>query len=133
MAMILVADDDEDIRELVAAMLERVGHDVVTVPDGSTALDEIVRGVYDVVVIDNLMPGMTGLEVLVALAARTDVRRPIMLMISALATRGDVRRGYLSGADDFIAKPFTRDQLVDRVHQLIDERALFESTPLFDA
>lgn len=133
MAAILVADDDDDIRELVAAMLETAGHDVVSVPDGLAAYDEVVRGLYDVVVIDNQMPGMTGLEVLEATGLLTDLHRPIMLMMSALATRQDVRRGYLAGADDFIAKPFTRQQLVDCVHSLIDERALFEATPTFDA
>ncbi len=133
MAAILVADDDEDIRELVTGMLEAVGHDVVAVADGSCAFEEILRGIYDVVVLDNLMPGMTGLQVLEACSEMVGFEPPIMLMISALATRADVRRGYRAGADDFIAKPFTRSQLVERVHQLIDERALFEATPLFDA
>jgi len=133
MAAILVADDDDDIRELVAAMLEGVGHDVVAVPDGPAALDEVLRGVHDVVVLDNLMPGMTGLQVLHAMTGLRHVRRPIVLMMSALAPRADVRRGYPAGADAFIAKPFNRAQLVDRVHQLLDERALFEVTPVFDA
>jgi DNA-binding response OmpR family regulator len=133
MAAILVADDDEDILELVAAMLEGVGHDVVAVPDGTAAYDEIRRGIHDVVVLDNLMPGLTGIEVLEACAGLVGPRRPIMLMMSALATRADVRRGYGAGADDFIAKPFTRIELLDRVHALIDERALFEATRTYDA
>lgn len=133
MPSILVADDDDDIRELVAAMLESAGHDVVSVPDGRAAYDEIVRGIHEVVVIDNQMPGLTGLEVLEAMNRQEDLRRPIMLMMSALATREDVRRGYRAGADDFLAKPFTRVELVERVHALIDERALFEATPTFDA
>src|SRR5689334_13662085 len=124
MPSILVADDDDDIRELVAAMLESAGHDVVSVPDGRAAYDAIVRGIYEVVVIDNQMPGLTGLEVLEAMNRQEDLRRPIMLMMSALATREDVRRGYRAGADDFLAKPFTRVELVERVHALIDERAL---------
>ena len=133
MPSILVADDDDDIRELVAGMLESAGHDVVAVPDGLAAYEEIRRGLYEVVVIDNQMPGLTGLEVLEAVGRHDDLRRPIMLMMSALATREDVRRGYRAGADEFIAKPFTRVELVERVHALLDERALFEVTPTFDA
>ena len=53
-----------------------------------------------------------------------------MLMLSALATRQDIRNGYVAGADDFLAKPFSREELVERIHLLLDERAMqFAMTP----
>ncbi|MBF4163566.1 response regulator transcription factor [Nocardioides acrostichi] len=124
MARILIAEDDEDLRLLLRLVVQRAGHEVEGVPDGIQALRAITKGGYDLVVLDNSMPGMTGLEVLHACADLEEASRPIMLMLSALATRQDIRRGYVAGADDFLAKPFSREELVERIHLLLDERAM---------
>ncbi len=130
MARILTAEDDEDLRLLLRLVVQRAGHEVEGVGDGVAALRAITRGGYDLVVLDNMMPGMTGLEVLRACKDITGADRPVMLMLSALATRQDIRNGYVAGADDFLAKPFSREELVERVHLLLDERAMqFAMTP----
>ena len=124
MARILIAEDDEDLRLLLRLVVQRAGHEVEGVGDGVAALRAITRGGYDLVVLDNMMPGMTGLEVLRACQDITGATRPVMLMLSALATRQDIRNGYVAGADDFLAKPFSREELVERIHLLLDERAM---------
>ena len=130
MARILIAEDDEDLRLLLRLVVQRAGHEVEGVGDGVAALRAITRGGYDLVVLDNMMPGMTGLEVLRACKDITGADRPVMLMLSALVTRQDIRNGYVAGADDFLAKPFSREELGERVHLLLDERAMqFAMTP----
>ena len=130
MARILIAEDDEDLRLLLRLVVQRAGHEVEGGGDGVAALRAITRGGYDLVVLDNMMPGMTGLEVLRACKDITGADRPVMLMLSALATRQDIRNGYVAGAADFLPKPFSREELVERVHLLLDERAMqFAMTP----
>ena len=120
MAKILVADDDPDILELVQTFLEMAGHDVVVTADGLSAYESLNAGTFDISVLDNLMPGMTGPEVVAACQELEP--RPVMVLLSALASRQDIRDGFLAGADDYISKPFARQELVDRVATLLDEQ-----------
>mgnify|MGYP000064797444 CR=1 FL=1 len=78
MARILIAEDDEDLRLLLRLVVQRAGHEVEGVGDGVAALRAITRGGYDLVVLDNMMPGMTGLEVLRACKDITGAARPVM-------------------------------------------------------
>jgi DNA-binding response OmpR family regulator len=119
-AKILVADDDPDILELVQTFLEMAGHDVVATADGLSAYESLNAGAFDISVLDNLMPGMTGPEVVAACQELEP--RPVMVLLSALASRKDIRDGFLAGADDYISKPFARQELVDRVATLLAEQ-----------
>lgn len=120
MAKILVADDDPDIVELVQTFLQMAGHDVAIALDGRTAHEALRSGTFDVTVLDNSMPGMTGPEVV---AACQDLEpRPVMVLLSALASRQDIRDGFRAGADDYISKPFARQELIDRIAMLLDEQ-----------
>lgn len=121
---ILIAEDDPDLRLLLRLVLHGAGHQVSEARDGVEALEAISRETFDVVLLDNLMPRMNGIEVLEAMQLLRRPARPIVLVISALATRADIRSYYVRGADDFLAKPFATDELVDRVQMLLDERAL---------
>jgi DNA-binding response OmpR family regulator len=119
-AKILVADDDPDILELVQTFLEMAGHDVVGAADGLSAYEALSSGTFEVSVLDNLMPGMTGPEVVAA--CQTLEPRPVLVLLSALASRQDIRDGYRAGADDYISKPFARQELVERIAMLLDEQ-----------
>ncbi|WP_168929718.1 response regulator [Nocardioides sp. GY 10127] len=124
MARILIAEDDPDLCLLLRLVVGRAGHDVVSVEDGLAALTAIREGGLDLVVLDNQMPKLTGLEVLAACAELQAEERPLFLMLTALATRKDIRAAYVAGVDDFLAKPFSREELVDRIQQLLDEKSL---------
>ncbi|MCM0622647.1 response regulator [Nocardioides bruguierae] len=123
-ARILIAEDDPDLCLLLRLVVSRAGHEVVGVEDGVAALQRIRGGDIDLVVLDNQMPRMTGLEVLGECSDMDAESKPIFLMLTALATRKDIRAAYVAGVDDFLAKPFSREELVDRIQQLLDEAAL---------
>lgn len=124
MTRILIAEDDADLRLLLRLVLHRAGYQVSEARDGVEALEAMSREAFDVVLLDNLMPRMSGIEVLEALALLRRTERPLMIVISALATRSDIRSYYVRGADDFLAKPFATEELVERVRMLLDERCL---------
>ena len=124
MARILIAEDDADLRLLLRLVLHKAGHQVTEARDGVEALEALARASFDVVLVDNVMPRMTGVEVLEAVQLLRRPDRPLMVVISALATRSDIRSYYVRGADDFLAKPFATEELVGRVQILLDERAL---------
>lgn len=107
----LVADDDREIRELVALRLEAAGFEVLQAEDGVQALALADGRDPDVAVLDVMMPG-DGIEVARALRASADCG---ILMLSALGGAGDLRRAYDAGADDYVVKPFDAQDLVDRV------------------
>jgi len=123
-ARILIAEDDADLRLLLRLVLHKAGHQVTEARDGVEALEALARASFDVVLVDNVMPRMTGVEVLEAVQLLRRPDRPLMVVISALATRSDIRSYYVRGADDFLAKPFATEELVGRVQILLDERAL---------
>jgi DNA-binding response OmpR family regulator len=112
---ILVVDDDDDIRGLVRTLLERAGHDVVDAPDGRAGLRELYGASPDLVILDVAMPVLDGWATLERIRDVSDV--PV-LMLTARDAEPD-RRGLTGGADDYVVKPFGRQELVARVDVLL--------------
>ena len=112
MTSILVVDDDDDIRALVGELLERAGHVVIKAPDGESALKLFYSRKPDLVVLDVSMPGLDGWEVLKRIRELSDV--PV-LMLTARAEELEKVRGLRAGADDYVTKPFGRQELLARV------------------
>jgi DNA-binding response OmpR family regulator len=112
MTSILVVDDDDDIRALVGELLERAGHVVIKAPDGESALKLFYSQQPDLVVLDVSMPGLDGWEVLKRIRELSDV--PV-LMLTARAEELEKVRGLRAGADDYVTKPFGRQELLARV------------------
>ena len=119
MTTILVADDDMDIRDLVAFKLEQAGFDVTAVDNGLAALTAARLEPPDLVVLDVMMPGMSGIDVCRELRNdRSTAGLPIILL-TARAQEGDVEVGFGAGADDYIVKPFSPRELVTRVEAVL--------------
>jgi DNA-binding response OmpR family regulator len=112
MASVLVVDDESDIRFLVRELLERAGHDVLEAGDGSEALRVFFSSRPDLVVLDVSMPGLDGWGTLERIRELSDV--PV-LMLTAQAQELAKVRGLRGGADDYITKPFGRQELLARV------------------
>ena len=112
MTSILVVDDDDDIRALVGELLERAGHVVIKAPDGESALKLFYSRQPDLVVLDVSMPGLDGWEGLNRIRELSDV--PV-LMLTARAEELEKVRGLRAGADDYVTKPFGRQELLARV------------------
>lgn len=116
---VLVADDDPDIRALVTIKLKRSGFDVVDVGDGQAALDGVRERPPDLVIVDLMMPKMSGIEVCQALRADPATTDIPVIMLTARAQESDVARGFAQGADDYIIKPFSPRELVRRVQAVM--------------
>ncbi len=123
MSKVLVVDDDADIRDLITFKLVSMGHEVVTEHDGEGGLAAATAELPDVVVLDWMMPRLTGLEVCVALREDTQLARVPIILLTAKAQEADVQRGFAAGADDYIVKPFSPRELASRVEALL-QRAL---------
>ena len=119
--LILVADDDDDILLLVTTRLRRDGFDVVSASNGEQALALAREHKPTLAVLDIGMPGLDGLEVLAEIRADEGLRGTLVLLLTAKAQESDVRRGYESGADGYVKKPFSPAELSTRVRALLDE------------
>jgi DNA-binding response OmpR family regulator len=113
---ILVVDDDDDIRGLLRTLLERAGHEVSDASDGRAGLRELFAGSPDLVILDVAMPGLDGWATLERIREVSDV--PV-LMLTARDAELERVRGLKGGADDYVVKPFGRQELVARVDVLL--------------
>jgi two-component system response regulator RegX3 len=121
---ILVADDEPAILEALAYALERDGFDVTGVGDGDAALSESRGGGYDLVILDVMMPGQSGMDVCRALRSESDV--PIV-MLTAKDAEVDRVLGLELGADDYVTKPFSIAEMLSRVRAILRRRELDRS------
>jgi DNA-binding response OmpR family regulator len=115
-AKILVVDDDPDIRRLVVELLRRAGHDVDEAPDGRAGLRSLHASPPDLIVLDVSMPELDGWQTLERIRDLTEV--PV-LMLTARGEELERVRGLQAGADDYVTKPFGRQELVARVQALL--------------
>jgi DNA-binding response OmpR family regulator len=116
---VLVVDDEADIRGLVQTLLQRAGHDVLEAPDGREALRILYESKPDLVLLDVAMPGLDGWRTLERIREVSDV--PVV-MLTARAQELDKVRGLTAGADDYVTKPFGRQELLARVETHLRRR-----------
>ena len=114
---LLIADDDNEIRELLEFDLSQSGYEVDTAKDGEEALHKALIGNYDLILLDVMMPKMNGFDVCKNIRA-TKAEVPI-LMLTAKGTITDKTQGFDSGADDYIVKPFDIQEVLLRVRALV--------------
>jgi signal transduction histidine kinase/serine phosphatase RsbU (regulator of sigma subunit)/CheY-like chemotaxis protein len=124
--MVLVADDNADLRAYIARLFAD-RYDVETVADGAAALDAIARGLPDLIVTDAMMPVMDGFELLRRLRADERAARVPVIMLSARAGQESAVEGLEAGADDYLVKPFSADELRARAEAHLKVAKLRES------
>jgi len=115
-AEVLVVEDEDDVRRLVRVLLERAGHTVLEAANGVEALTRLEAEAPDLVVLDVAMPELDGWQTLERIRDLSDV--PV-LMLTARAGELDKVRGLRGGADDYVTKPFGRQELLARVEALL--------------
>jgi DNA-binding response OmpR family regulator len=121
MARIVIADDDADIRELVVFKLRHAGHEVLPVADGTAAVEACLADRPDLVILDVMMPGMSGLEAARVLRAEESMNGVPIIMLTARAQESDIEQGFEAGADDYVVKPFSPRELAVRVAAVLGE------------
>jgi two-component system phosphate regulon response regulator PhoB len=112
---VLVVDDERDITALVAYHLAKAGYRVTTAASGTDALKAVAAEPPDLIVLDLMLPGRSGLELLDELRARSDTREVGVILLTARREEADRIKGLAAGADDYLTKPFSPEELVLRV------------------
>jgi DNA-binding response OmpR family regulator len=120
--VVLVADDDDDIRDLVAFRLDRAGYEVVRASDGEQALALAKEHRPDLAVLDVMMPKLTGYDVTRELRANAETSQIPVILLTARVQEADVARGFEAGADDYVKKPFSPQELKARVQAVLARR-----------
>jgi DNA-binding response OmpR family regulator len=120
--LVLIADDDPDILELVSFRLERAGYDVVRAADGEQALRIAVDRRPDLAVLDVMMPKLTGYDVTRKIRQDEATSRMPVILLTARVQEADVQQGFEAGADDYLKKPFSPQELRARVQAILDRR-----------
>lgn len=117
MGKIFLLEDDANLNETVTEFLEELGHDVVSTYDGFDAQEKLYESTYDVLLLDVNTPGMNGFELLKE--ARAEAVTAPAIFITSLDTVDDLEKGFESGCDDYIRKPFSLKELRIRVETLL--------------
>lgn len=121
---LLIAEDDADIARVLAALFEHNGYTVDTVANGNDAYDYGVSGNYDGILLDIMMPGMDGLEVLKSL--RAEAMTTPVLLLTAKGGLEDRVDGLDAGADDYLPKPFAASELLARVRAMLRRKDSYQ-------
>lgn len=120
--LVLVAEDDEDILDLVVFDLEDEGYDVLTARNGEEAIALALERRPDLILLDVAMPGLDGYEVTRRLRADESTRGTPVVLLTARAQVRDVIAGFEAGANDYVTKPFRPDELRTRLHAALGRR-----------
>ena len=120
--LVLVADDDPDILTLVGFRLERAGYEVLPARDGDEALALALERQPDLAILDVMMPKLDGYEVTQRLRDNAATSGMPVILLTARVQEADITRGFEAGADDYIKKPFSPQELRARVQAILGRR-----------
>lgn len=127
MVKILVIEDEVEIRSNLVELLELEGYDVVSADNGVTGLLGAIEHTPDLVICDVMMPELDGHDVLQALRQDPKTLAIPFIFLTALADKGDIRRGMVLGADDYLTKPFTRSDVLTAVETRLQKQAVMQT------
>ena len=119
---VLIADDNEPNRELLEVYLADIDCEIATAVDGADTLDKVAAFKPDVILLDVMMPKLSGFEVCQRLKSDPATSPTMILMVTALGELGDIERAVDAGTDDFLSKPVNRVELVKRVENMLKLR-----------
>jgi two-component system phosphate regulon response regulator PhoB len=119
MAFILVVEDEADLQQILAYNLRQAGHEVVTASNGEAALAQVRQRVPDLIVLDLMLPGMSGTEVCKLVKQDPATRQAAVLMLTAKGSEIDRVVGFELGADDYVVKPFSVRELALRIAAIL--------------
>ncbi len=127
MKRLLVVDDDPFVRDMLHELLEEKGYDVVEAEDGPMALDAVSERVPDLVILDIMMPGLSGIDVLKQLRKKYSANDLPVILLTAKSDDDTTWQGWTSGVSVFLPKPFDSDHLLDWVRRLVPDDSTNQS------
>ncbi|OPZ19880.1 MAG: Response regulator PleD [candidate division BRC1 bacterium ADurb.BinA364] len=116
---ILVVDDENDVQLVIKTALQSEGFDVATASNGPDALAEVANRQPDLIVLDVMMPGMTGFQVLEKLKSNEKTARIPVIMLTGVSERSKIQEALASGTDYYIVKPFEFHDLIGKVNSAL--------------
>ena len=119
MAKILIAEDERDIRDLVAFTLRFAGYEVVVATNGEEAVQMAPQVNPDLILMDVRMPKMTGYEACKVMKANPDIKDIPVVFLTARGQENEIQQGLDAGAEEYLLKPFAPDQLTNRVKAIL--------------
>ena len=123
MARVLVVDDEPNIVLSLEFLMQQAGFEVSTAEDGEKALEQVAATQPDLLLLDISLPGISGFEVLEQLRQQEAYRRLPIIMLTAHGREVEKEKGLALGADDYVTKPFSTQQLVEKVKALLQEQS----------
>ncbi|MCB9029690.1 MAG: sigma-54-dependent Fis family transcriptional regulator [Deltaproteobacteria bacterium] len=123
---ILATDDDQDALFALAELLSGAGYDVVTASNGNDALEKLQTTLPDIALLDVMMPGLTGFEIIAKAKSDPALKYTPLILLTARDTLEDIVHGFEQGADDYIKKPYDRSELLARVQAALRTRDLYK-------
>lgn len=120
MKRILVIEDQEDLRENLLWMLEEEGYEVACATNGREGLERLAHVAPDLVLCDRLMPDVDGTQVLAGVRARPELAHVPFVFLTARAEKDDIRGGLEAGANAYLTKPFTMDDVIGTLQRLLE-------------
>ena len=120
MAKILIAEDDQDIRELVVLTLQFNGFEVVSAVDGAQAVEKAQTDEFDLILMDVRMPRMTGYEACRHLRGMEATKSVPIIFLSAKGQESEIQQGLEAGATEYILKPFAPDVLARKINEVLN-------------
>ena len=119
MSKILIAEDERDIRDLVAFTLRFAGHEVVVATNGEEAVETALQANPDLILMDVRMPRMTGYEACKVMKANPELKDIPVVFLTARGQESEIQQGLDAGAEEYLLKPFAPDQLTTRVKAIL--------------
>lgn len=121
MARILIAEDERDIRDLITFTLRFAGHDVIATSNGEEAVQAAQNNQPDLILLDVRMPRMTGYEACSRIKANPVTQDVPVIFLSAKGQESEVKTGLQAGAEEYILKPFSPDELTERIQSILGQ------------
>lgn len=123
-AKILIVDDEPDVVDIVRFRLAREGHTILSANDGTSGIREALEHQPDLIVLDVMMPGVDGFQVLQQLKQDRRMARTAFIMLTARADFSSVAKGWNMDVDNYVTKPFAVDELADTVRNVLTYRGI---------
>lgn len=116
---ILIADDELRLRKVIALYMTKCGYEIIEAGNGETAVELVKEHKPDAIVLDVMMPGLSGIEASEIIRKLPEFSKTPIILLTANASENDVKKGLAAGADKYITKPFSPKELVETIDSLI--------------